>query len=172
MNVVKRHAELLVNVAIVVVMALIGVSFAYNYFLAADHEESEVRAGTQVPLPGVDWAGSKQTLLLVLQKGCHFCDESAPFYRRLAGAAAKTDVRLVAVTPQPVAVSREYLNNLGVSLQEVRQASPGALGLRGTPTLILVDHRGIALDSWVGKLTPDEEATVLERLGIPSEGDD
>lgn len=32
-------------------------------------------------VPGVDWNKDGQTLLLALSTGCHYCTESAPFFR-------------------------------------------------------------------------------------------
>lgn len=38
------------------------------------------------------------------------------------------------------------------------------LEVRGTPTLILVDESGVAVDVWKGKLPPDAEERVLSKL--------
>jgi hypothetical protein len=40
----------------------------------------------------------------------------------------------------------------------------GEIGVRGTPTLILIDGGGVVKQSWVGRLSADEEAEVLSRL--------
>jgi hypothetical protein len=100
-----------------------------------------------------------------LQAGCHFCSESAPFYQRLARETAqKSGVHLVAVLPQDVAEGSKYLNSLGVPIEDVRQAQLDALGVSGTPTLILIDGKGVVMKSWVGKLSGDREAEVLDQL--------
>src|SRR5205085_12578264 len=39
--------------------------------------------GSTLSLAGMNWAKNKQTRLLVLRDGCHFCSDSAPFYQRL-----------------------------------------------------------------------------------------
>jgi hypothetical protein len=41
---------------------------------------------------------------------------------------------------------------------------PASLGVRGTPTLLLVNNTGKIADFWVGKLSPDKEAEGLRRL--------
>ncbi|MFN2597666.1 MAG: peroxiredoxin family protein [Pyrinomonadaceae bacterium] len=116
-------------------------------------------------IPGVDWAGSGQTLVLAVSDSCHFCSESADFYRRLAQEKAwPGSVRLIAVLPQEVDRGREYLDKLGVSVDQVEQAQLSSIGVRGTPTLLLIDSTGSLKTSWVGKLTPDKEGEVLNRV--------
>jgi len=123
---------------------------------------TQIPPGTKVSIDGVDWAKNGQTLVLVLSDQCHFCGESAPFYQRLVREHGKT--RLVAVVPQTVDRGRRYLNKLDVTVDDVKQASFGSLGVRGTPTLILVDNNGSAIKSWIGKLAPNVEAAVIDTL--------
>jgi hypothetical protein len=66
--------------------------------------------------------------------------------------------------PQSAEEGRQYLKKLGVEVGEVRQVSMGALGLSGTPTLILVDGNGTVSNFWVGKLSQDGESDVLSYL--------
>lgn len=126
-----------------------------------------IPTGMKVSLNDADWGKYGQTLLLVLQKDCHFCTESAPFYQRLEREMARnSNVRLVAVLPNTVDESKKYLGDLGLSIHEVRQASLSSLGVGGTPTLILVDGTGKVEASWVGQLPPGKETEVLKRLHV------
>lgn len=166
-----KKTELLANIAIIVVALLLGGVLVKRYLLnsgdASDSQNSVLRipAGSKVSLPEIDWAKSDRTLLLVLSKGCHFCSESAPFYQRLVrDTSGRGDVRLVAVLPQDVNEGRKYLNELGVPIDEIKQSTLESLSVGGTPTLILVDNKGAVTDSWVGKLLPDKESEVLDRL--------
>jgi hypothetical protein len=106
-----------------------------------------------------------KTLLLVLQRGCHFCTESGPFYQKLTREVAQRagEVKMVAVLPQEPDEGRRYLSTLGVAEVEVRQASLKNLNVGGTPTLIMVSN-GKVSDVWVGKLDAAEEAQVLGKL--------
>jgi thiol-disulfide isomerase/thioredoxin len=158
--------ETLVNVAIVVVAVAVCAVLAKQYLLTGAPGRSHgPEVGSKIDVAGVDLAGEDRTLLLVLQKGCHFCSESAPFYQRLARETArKSGVHLVAVLPQDVAEGSKYLNSLGVPIEDVRQAQLDALGVSGTPTLILIDDKGVVMKSWVGKLSGDREAEVLDQL--------
>ncbi|HEX8686998.1 MAG TPA: hypothetical protein VF654_10865, partial [Pyrinomonadaceae bacterium] len=57
-----------------------------------------------------------------------------------------------------------YLRELNVPVGEVRQAAFKDLGVRGTPTLLLVNGEGVVTGSWFGKLSPEKEEEVLGRL--------
>jgi hypothetical protein len=161
-----KRAELVANVAIIIVAVVLCAVMVQRFFLTKPARPSPVVAvGTKVNLSGVEWAKNGKTLLVVLQKGCRFCAESAPFYQRLVrDTAGREGLRLVAVLPQQVDEGKQYLNDLGVLIDEVRQAPPNDLGVRGTPTLLLLDGSGVVTDSWVGKLTPEKEDEVLHRL--------
>jgi hypothetical protein len=158
---------MLVNVAIILVAVAVCAVLAKQYLLTggAAGDMHGPGVGSKVELAGVDLSGEERTLLLVLQKGCHFCTESGPFYQRLAREAASRGgrVKVVAVLPQGEDEGRKYLGELGVHVERVAQARLGSLDVTGTPTLIMLD-RGKVSDVWVGALTPDREAEVLSKL--------
>jgi peroxiredoxin len=121
--------------------------------------------GTQVSLQGVSWGQSNKSVVLALSDQCHFCTESAPFYQKLTTELAqRRDVQVIAVFPQQVGDGKQYLGKLGVPISDVRQAAFDSLGVRGTPTLMIVDRNGKVEQSWVGRLSPDKESEVLARL--------
>jgi hypothetical protein len=72
-------------------------------------------------------------------------------------------VKLLAVLPQEEEEGRKYLDELGVSIERVAQASLRKLDVSGTPTLIMLE-RGKVSDVWVGALTPEREREVLGKL--------
>jgi hypothetical protein len=172
-----KKTELVANIAIIVVALLLGFVLVKRYLLPANvaapaaRLDPRIPAGTKASLSGVDWAGNGQTLLLVLSTDCHFCTESAPFYQRLTReTTGRPDVHLIALFPQEIEEGKKYLDSLGVSIVEIRQASPGSTGAGGTPTLILVDAQGIVKNSWVGKLSTPEESEVINQLADKSAG--
>lgn len=165
MSSLHKRIELLANVAIIVVAILIGVVLVQRFFFAGTVQPSkQIAIGSKVSLPGVEWDKNGKTLVLVLQKGCRFCSESAPFYQRLAQATAAKGVKLIAVLPQSTDEGHEYLNTLSVPIIDIRQASLSSLNVSGTPTLILVNDKGEVAASWVGKLPSDKESEVLAQL--------
>jgi hypothetical protein len=79
--------------------------------------------GEKLPLADIDWARNGRTLVLALQKGCQFCSESAPFYKKLAEQTGQPGKpHLIAVFPQSPKESADYLSAPGVTIGEVSQA--------------------------------------------------
>jgi thioredoxin-related protein len=168
-----KKIELLANIAIILVAVLIVVLVVKKYITPVRQEAiAGIPIGNKISMPDVDWAKNGRTLLLVLQKDCHFCTESVPFYRRLVRKTAEqSNVHLVAALPNTVDESKHYLSYLGVSVNEIRQASLSSIGVEGTPTLILVDGAGKVEASWVGRLPLGKEAEVLDRLQVSNVAD-
>lgn len=161
-----KRVELIANVAIIVVALLISTVLIRSFLLSRNiNHRHQISVGTRISLPGVDWAKNGQTLLLILSQGCGFCTESAPFYQRLTRELkSRAGIQVVAVLPQSLSNSQQYLNDLNVSVAEIRQAQLDTIGVSGTPTLVLVDKAGLVKEAWVGKLTDDKETEVLSRL--------
>ena len=130
---------------------------------SAKSQKRSIQTGTKVSIPGIDWGKSPRTVVLALSTTCHFCSESAPFYQKLQ-PEKPSELRIVAVLPQSIEDSKNYLNKLGVPVSEVFQASLSSISGSGTPTMMLMDNNGIIKDSWVGKLSDAEAGKILARL--------
>lgn len=121
--------------------------------------------GSSVSLRGVDWAKKSQTLVIALKDGCHFCAESAEFYRRLdRDGSVRKKTRFIAALPGSLPDSQVYLNRENVNVDEIRQTDLRMIGVRGTPTLLLVNNAGVITQTWVGKLSPEHEREVVSAL--------
>jgi len=161
-----KRIELIANISIIVVAVVICVALAKRFLFkppALQSDPSSIVAGTKFNLPDEDWARNGKTLVLALSTNCKYCSASAGFYQRLASTSTK-NTKLVAVPPQATEQGREYLSGLKVTIEDVKQAVPASLGVRATPTLILVNGAGIVINSWVGQLPPDKETEVLAQL--------
>jgi thiol-disulfide isomerase/thioredoxin len=168
-NTITKKLDLLVSIAIIAVAILIGIVLVKNYIFNSKPKGDEgvaannqIKIGTTISLSDINWKENGFTLLLAISSTCHFCSESAPFYQRLA--QQRRDFQFIAVSLETVGESQKYLNQLGVSLDKVMQVPFDSLGIRGTPTLVLVDNNGVVTDVWVGKLTSGEEDAVMSRL--------
>lgn len=100
--------------------------------------------------------------MLAISTTCHFCTESAAFYKKLVQLRKAT--RLIAITPQSIENAKKYLESLGVAVDEVKQLPLERIGVQGTPTLLLPDSSGTVIQTWAGKLTPEKEHHVLSAL--------
>lgn len=167
MKSLTKKIELLANVTIIALALLLGGVLIKRYLLT-EAKPVEASAGDKISVPEVDWTKNGQTLLLVLQSDCRYCTESAEFYQRLVREAANRNrARIVAVLPQEVSDSRQYLDEHGIKVDEVRQGSLETMKIAGTPTLIMVNDKGVVTNVWRGKLTPEKESEVLSHLTVP-----
>lgn len=172
MNKAFQKIELVANILIIVVALLLGGVIVQKYFFAPPAAVSnqpprlEPKIGSVMNVPDVNWSQQPKTLILALQSSCHFCNESAPFYKRVIESVKDKNVKLVAVFPTAVEESAAHLQKLGLTNMEVKQSSLGSLQVSGTPTLILTNEKGEVTNYWVGKLSPDKETEVINKLNF------
>jgi len=147
--------------SVVIVKTYLLPARASNIHIAA----ANANVGTSLKgrLPGVDWSKNGRTLVLAISTQCHFCTESAPFFRRVKEEAGKNP-KMVALLPQSVTEAERYLSGQGVKVDQIVQVQPGTLGIRGTPTLMLVNHKGVITKLWTGKIPDSEQDAVLSIL--------
>lgn len=107
---------------------------------------------------GIDFSAAERTLVAVLRSDCPFCDQSKPFYRRLA-SGDRTGVRIVVVARRGDAEIDSYRPVL--EPDSVVFVGPGVLPVSGTPTLLLVDRQGVVEAAWIGLLGREREDEVL-----------
>jgi hypothetical protein len=107
---------------------------------------------------------SQQTLVIALQTGCHFCEDSLPFYRRLSKETTGSSTHLTFGFPHLASDGAALLRTNGIEGADVREMDFSRMGIRGTPTLILVDGHGKVQKFWAGKLAPAKEAEVEAAL--------
>ena|SRR5579863_1721628 len=158
-----KRLEIAVNVSILCAFIMVA-ALAAQRFWSARSPKSDPSIGTKISLPGVDWSKSNENLVLALSTTCHFCSESAKFYKKLVPAAVDRGVSVVAVLPQPFVAGQSYLEGLGVSVPTVLQSSLATIDVSGTPTLLVVDANGKIRKAWVGKLSPELEEQVMASL--------
>jgi Redoxin. len=159
--------ELIANVLIIIVAVLLAVVVVQRLINKPNSNQSprlDPSIGSRLNLSDVDWSKHPKTLIMALQTRCHFCNESAPFYKRLIESAQHENVKLVAVFPTGKEEGVEHLKGLGLTNLDVKQAPLESLQVSGTPTLILTDRKGEITNYWVGRLTPDKETDVIAHL--------
>jgi hypothetical protein len=121
--------------------------------------------GMKVSLPDVNWAKNGRTLLFVLSTQCGFCNASTDFYKETVQEKQSTKgIHFVALFPQDIKQSEQYLKDNGIGIQDVKQSMPFSVGANGFPTLMLVDKTGTVKKAWVGKLSEEKEREVIEQI--------
>jgi len=105
--------------------------------------------------------GSQVTAILLVSPGCHWCEESYPFYKRLA-LMQSPGFHVVAMMPIAHA-ERNILDfsSIGVA---VEHADLVHIGVPSTPTLLLLDGHGKVTSVWNGKLDMEHEEQVLSNI--------
>ena len=157
----RRFLEVSANLGIVIVALIIVGNFVASKW-RTKRDADTIKTGSQVSLSGVKWDDGS-TLVLALQRGCRYCDESAPFYRRLWQQRSGTEPRMIAVVPGDKAEVGKYLEDLGVVVDGIVNASLADIHVSATPTLVLVDRSGRVSNVWVGKLDSNRENEVIQR---------
>jgi hypothetical protein len=159
---IAKKIETATNIAIIIAVFLISFILIKNYWLKPAtglHPTND--KGQILNLNSLNWAPQKRTLVLALSTNCHFCTESAPFYRRVEVASQKQGLPLVAVFPQTVQEAKNYLSHEELSFNEVLQLPLSKVQVNGTPTLLLIDQKGVVQRVWIGKLSTAQEKDVL-----------
>jgi hypothetical protein len=127
--------------------------------------------GKALPLPPSLNLGNKLTAVLFVSAHCKFCTASMPFYTRISALRPQNSeaFRLLAITPsgrETVAEAQQYLAGHRLPVDWIGQLGFDALGIHGTPTLVLVDPTGRVFRAWAGQLpreTEDEIVRVIRR---------
>ena len=162
-----------VNLVVLLAAAVITVYNIYDRFVPRGGRITQPLPvanlrGRQFTLPKPYRGGDRVTIALLLSRGCHFCTESAPFYRRLASARARTpsEFSIVAVFPDAEGgtLGADYLKKNGVGVNEVQTARFLNLGVSGTPTLLVLDGSHKVTLAWAGVLGPGGEAKVISAI--------
>lgn len=90
-----------------------------------------------------------------------------PFYKRLTDVAHKKGVRVVGVSTEDLGVHRNFLDRNGLYIDGVVSVITNKIQVRGTPTLVVVNRKGVVLSSWEGAVGPTKESDVEAAL-IPN----
>jgi hypothetical protein len=169
MHDVGKTIGTIANIGIILATMMVGFIFVKNYILKPANSiggrDIVKLIGAKLPMPDVNWTKNSQTLLFVLQKGCRYCADSALFYQRIAGdEKIKSKTQLIAVFPHSTVEGAEYLKQLSIPISEIKEIPLNDLGVRGTPTLLLVDSSGVVKNIWRGKLSANRENEVFNKL--------
>jgi hypothetical protein len=168
MKTLSERIEIAANIAIICVSLLIAGYLGRRLFWSPRPAQVQMPAparGGQIRLPILAAENSERTFLLVLKKGCSYCAESAPFYRRVVKAAeAARGTQIVVAMDEPGPLIEEYLRLNSIPIAHVVQTPLRDLNVHVTPTVILVNRHGIVQNAWPGKLDERSESEVLQGI--------
>ena len=166
----REKLEVVTNIVLIILACIIG----YHYLQARRTPENpslaSIKVGDQLPsLPAYDWKTHDRTLVLALKNGCRFCEESIPFYRKLAELekSNQIDAHLIAVFPDDSAGVRQLVETQRLAVEAFPGIELSRLKVEGTPTLILVDGQGRVSKVWIGELAAAGQADVVTAISKP-----
>ncbi len=98
----------------------------------------------------IDFEQAPHTLVLFLQQGCPFCQDSLPFYRSLIDARGRSGVpiQIAVAAPRRDIGIVDYLAELEFVPDLVAFTDAEDLPIRITPTLLLADSEGAVTRMW------------------------
>jgi Redoxin len=140
-----------------------GILIEQRFFSPADDEAGAPQlVGREVKLPGADWQAAPLSVLLEISSTCPYCNASMPFYRQLMAArqAAAAKVPVIVACRDAVAVMQKHLADEQVAVDRVLHSRMAAFPT-GTPTVFIVDSKGMVKRVFVGKLDSGGEKQLL-----------
>ena len=161
----KTKIEVIANVIVIAFAVVVGSVFLKDRLSTISPEPNLVKSGDKLPnLDGWDWGGHAQTLVLGIRKGCHFCEDSGPFYQRLIAQQQRggSNPDILAVFPDTADAAKEVVQSEGLGVHTLAGVPLEKLKISGTPTLLLVDRSGTVMNVWIGMLTPRQELEVIK----------
>jgi hypothetical protein len=120
--------------------------------------------GRWILFKGVTW--SPKNAVIITRSTCKYCVASTPFYRRLSEARRKPGAgfSVVFVSPDAPEVTRDFLRNGGITADQVFQSRLEQIGVAGTPTILVVDAKGVITRQFDGQLPEVDEQEVFAAL--------
>src|ERR1051326_6270835 len=125
-----------------------------------------ISAGERLNLPDVDWKQNGKSLVFFLNKDCHYCTTSAPFYRQLSDEASKQNVRLLAVLPNSMEEARAYVESIKLPIHDIYTSPLSMHKIPGTPTVLFVNSGGSVERVWFGDVSGREKQIREEFLTL------
>ena len=158
----RRSLEILANIAIVLVAVVIIGNFFWSRIHPRQRTSGPVVGGV-VSLAGVNWEENGSTLLMVLQEGCRYCEDSAPFYKKLHDQRGGSQPQMLTVIPGQAGETARYLSDRGFPTDGIINAQLSDVNVSATPTLLLVDATGHVKAFWIGKLDENRQKEVRQK---------
>jgi hypothetical protein len=155
-------------------LALIAVCGVAVFVLGEQHfarsrslpKTAQANVGSKIALDGPNWSVSRTNIVIGLRSGCRFCEESLPLYRHLVSLAQSSggDISIYVVSPDPPEVTDAFLKKGDVEHATIYRANLAKVGILGTPTLFLVDSKGMVRSVVMGRLSDAGGDGLLQAL--------
>ena len=120
-------------------------------------------AGDRVDVPADWYRSSPRTLVLFARASCGACEKAQPFLKDLATRISGKSAFVVAGGVETKEEDATFARSLGATESSIKTTPPG-VRVRATPTLVLVDDRGIVLDAWEGVGPAEKQGAIVKAI--------
>src|SRR5438046_3040723 len=125
-NNIKANIELGAQIAIAIAVIVVAGVVVRRYLFQPQVNPANlprINAGERLDVYNVDWKQNSKSLVFFLNKDCHYCTSSAPFYRQLIEEALKRNVKSLAILPNSIEEAQAYLHSIELPIEDVRTGS-------------------------------------------------
>jgi len=169
---IERYLRLTAYVAVLTLCLMRGWEYVHDpsreiqSARADPHSALASIVGKRLDITDHSWGARRATLVFALSTRCHFCSESADFYRKIVLEvipAMPVSIGTVALMPESDTASLAYARDtLGIRFDKISHEVPHKIV--GTPTVLLVDQSGIVMNAWLGKLSAIQESELIQAV--------
>ena len=118
--------------------------------------------GEQIDVPAAWYNGADTTLIVFARASCAACEKAQPFLTQMVARMQGHGAAVMAHPPGLDADDRQFARSLGIADDHIQVVS-GALKVRATPTILVVNRQGRILEAWEGA-RPDRQAAMLKAV--------
>jgi hypothetical protein len=163
---VGKTIETVTNVVMIAVALLVaGMLVVRNHQtpVASNETRAYAKGDKLREIGDFDFNKYARTVVLVIRSDCQFCTRSMGFYRTLVERRNQKapNVGIIVVTTDDVVTGRDYLAAYQLRPDGLFSVRREALPISGTPFIILADSGGKVLETWLGQLSKEKEANVI-----------
>jgi len=115
----------------------------------------------------VSFSAAPKTVLVFTNSNCQYCLASIPFYKRLIARRdeAQSSVPIIAIAKQSQELLNDFLTTNGLKVDRaVELTDPSKFVMNITPSILVVDSKGVITSLWIGKIPSTEEEKVLKTI--------
>ena len=116
-------------------------------------------------IPEASFDSADQSIVLFVKSTCQPCSDSMPFFKRISQARRIAPrMQIIAASSDLPEITDAYLQANEIRVDRIVQINPEEYLLQATPSIVIVDGRGVAVTSWSGALSRSQESSLLRKL--------
>jgi hypothetical protein len=164
----KRFSEAAMNVLIsAACVSMIAMSVRTWSAPARSAEPSRpFTKGERIEGLQIDTSDAPRTAIVFLHSSCRYCAASMGFYKTLVTSEAhrRGKFQFVVAGMEDEATLTKFVNDFQLTPDKIVSVPRIDPRVRATPTLLVVDRRGVVQQSWVGQQPQNGERDIVNEV--------